>query len=338
MKVLGIVFALLISALALSDEIRFANGDRLSGEFIRMENGDVFFETALFGVAKLPWEDVSSLEVESPVLVVTEDTEFFGRVITSGSGGLELLVNGNPHRIPWAAITAINPSAPKPGPAPRWKGVLSSNLGISRSNRDAQNFNLNLELERDGVQDRVAIDAAYDTARQSDSLGGSLKTTRDSWFAQGQYDYMVSEKFFWYGELRFDRDRIASLDLRTVVGAGGGYTFFDTETDKLRASVGVSYLTEDFSGAGDSEYVAATFGTLYRKRLTKGIRLAHDFSYYPNPDDLADYFLSSELALRSALSETLFAEFKFVFDYDATPAPGSRSENYRYTMGIGLRF
>ena len=57
------------------------------------------------------------------------------------------------------------------------------------------------------------------------------------------------------------------------------------------------------------------------------------------------YYMSAGFAVQHVLivgfadsNFDMFAEFKFVFDYDSTPAPGAQKDNYRYTMGVGMRF
>ena len=46
----------------------------------------------------------------------------------------------------------------------------------------------------------------------------------------------------------------------------------------------------------------------------------------------------SRAGLRATIIQNFFAEFKFEFRYDSTPAIGARKEDLRYLVGVGWSF
>ena len=334
------IFVLLLTAssgFAAADVINLVNSDRISGELVQLVDGQLTFHSELIGVVEIDWNDVAFLQTERAVrIAIKEGDEIVATIWSSGLYGLKVGVEGKELIVPMGELVGINLPEPVASPT-KWEGALSSSLGVTQSNRDAQNFNLDFDIARERATDRLTAKAAYAFSNQSLSGGGS-ETTVDSWYARSQYDVIVSDKFFWYGGLRFDRDRVADLDLRTVVGAGAGLTLWNNKTSAFRTTFGLSFLQESFTAGQQNNTVALQIGTGLKHEFNSWLTVLHDTSYYPNPSDFGDFFLSSELVLRSTLASNMFAEFKFVFDYDATPAPGAQKDNYRYTMGVGMRF
>ncbi|MCH8978065.1 MAG: DUF481 domain-containing protein [Armatimonadetes bacterium] len=337
MRFLSLVLLLTSPAFVFADRLTLVNGDRITGELVELVDGRLVFKSPVMGTLMLDWEDVSSLETDEVVrIALTNGEELKALIVGSGPYGLHVLADGRETWIKMQDFVGLNQPVSKPAPT-TWEGALSSSLSVVDSNRDAQNFNLDFDITRERATDRLTAKAAYAFASQSVSGGGN-ETTVDSWFTRGQYDVIISEKFFWLGSLRLDRDRVSHLDLRTAIGAGAGYTFWNKETSAFRTTFGLSYLREAFTVGGGNNTVVLQIGTGLRHEFSSRLTVLHDTSYFPNPGDLGDFFLSSELVLRSALASNMFGEIKFVFDYDATPAPGAQKGNYRYTMGVGMRF
>ena len=337
MRSLYLVLLLLSPAFVFADRLTLVNGDRITGELIELVDGKLVFKSPVMGTLRLDWEDVSSLETDEVVrIALTNGEELKALIMGSGPDGLHVLADGRETWIKMEDFVGLNQPVSKPAPT-TWEGALSSSLSVVDSSRDAKNFNLDFDIARERATDRLTAKAAYAFASQSVSGGGS-ETTVDSWFARGQYDVIINEKFFWLGSLRLDRDRVSDLDLRTAIGAGAGYTFWNKETSAFRTTFGLSYLREAFTVGQGNNTVVLQIGTGLRHEFNSRLTVLHDTSYFPNPGDLGDFFLSSELVLRSALASNMFGEIKFVFDYDATPAPGAQKGNYRYTMGVGMRF
>jgi len=47
---------------------------------------------------------------------------------------------------------------------------------------------------------------------------------------------------------------------------------------------------------------------------------------------------AAERELRASLTETMFANFKVIYNFDQTPAPGQGSSDTKYLLGVGLTF
>ena len=71
----------------------------------------------------------------------------------------------------------------------------------------------------------------------------------------------------------------------------------------------------------------------------KALKLFHNLEYLPNvTEPFVDYNMNLDAGLRATVIQNFFAEFKFEFKYDSTPAIGARKEDLRYLVGLGWAF
>lgn len=336
MRSLLVLPVLACVALARPDVVILQNGDRLTGTVETMAGGLLTFATELAGKVKIDIQKIKSIETAEPVTLVLPSGEKV-QVILKGIENGQLILEKKEIDISWLNVVSINPPNPKAPDTPKWTGSLTSNFGLTRSDREAQNFDVNADAKY--KRDRQAWQArgSYYHARQSNG-DGDLQTTRDAWYARGQYDYFVQDRRFYYGNLRFDHDAIKDLDLRTVAGAGAGFTIVRNERTNYRIEVGGSYVDERYRGGDRSDTLGMQFGSGLLHRVNGSMTLSHDLTVVADPGKIDDYLLVSDFALRSALNRAMFSELRFVFDYDPIPRDGSRKDNYRYVMGLGFRF
>ena len=67
-------------------------------------------------------------------------------------------------------------------------------------------------------------------------------------------------KRYYAGSAMFKQDKFADLDLRTMLGPGIGYRFYDSKSLNLKLEIGPYYLKDNFiSQPNESFWVAAWF-------------------------------------------------------------------------------
>lgn len=232
-----------------------------------------------------------------------------------------------------------------------WTGSLNLSAAAAISDQDTQSLLFTGNAERRMGPGELRLRALYAYARQTSGPSKAFQTTEDRWSAGGRYDYDLSDgKYFGYGSLRFERNSINDLDLRTLAAIGLG-TYLQRsdsvrETGKFRnagdtewrVSGGLSYLTEKYSGSTSSEEFGLDFGSLYRRQLSDAAFLEHDLAFIPAFGDFGDYFLISDLGIGMSVADAWQLKLSWIYDYDSTPAPGKRKDNQKYALGLGYRF
>ena len=326
---------MLLAGLAQADVLVLENGDRLTGKVESLVGGTLTFVSDLAGKVKIDAKKVKNIETAEPVKLVLPDGSTV-RVVMKGIENGTLQLEGKDIDVSWLNLVAINPPQPK-APNTNWTGSVSSSFGVSKSERDAQNLDVSFDAKKKEDRTGWQTRGNYAFARQTNG-DGELQTTRDAWYLRGQYDYFVKDKLFHYANLRFDHDAVNSLDLRTVAGLGAGYTLVYTPKTNYRIELGGSWVDEHYAGSEDSQTFGVQLGSGLTLKVNGMLSLNHDLTYISDPTNLDDYLLVSDLGLRSDFSKSMFSEFRFSFNYDATPRAGGRRDSYRYIMGLGVRF
>ena len=98
-------------------------------------------------------------------------------------------------------------------------------------------------------------------------------------------------------------------------------------------------LYERYENQTDStSELSIQLGYNFDKKLAKNLKFIHDLTYYPSLDKFSDYYLTTTGELRAHFTERMFANFKVIRNYDATPAIGAGSTDTKYMLGLGYSF
>ncbi|PQP33864.1 DUF481 domain-containing protein, partial [Desulfobacteraceae bacterium SEEP-SAG9] len=63
----------LIAENSLADEVRMKNGDKLTGQVVRMEADQLILKTTYAGEITIAWQEVAAVRTDSSVKVVLKD-------------------------------------------------------------------------------------------------------------------------------------------------------------------------------------------------------------------------------------------------------------------------
>lgn len=321
------------------DEVFFTNGDHLTGKIKRLTNGKLIFKSEVAGELTVDISKVKTFSSDEPVEVhFTDGTVIKQKILSSVAGTISIEDTETLKTQPFALvkITSINPPLKPP---PKWHGAISAGFTSTHGNSTTDNRNVGVDISRRSKNDRITVKADYARGRQEDPGTGEKETTEDWWRTKLKYDYFVSKKFYVYGDSRYEKDSIAELDRRVVVGGGGGYQWIESDNMNFATEAGLASLYERFENETDSNTeVSVQLGYHFDKKLHKTIKFISDLTYYPSTGKWSDYYLTSTTELRASVTKNMFTNFKAIFDYDATPAPGKGRTDVKYILGVGWNF
>lgn len=321
------------------DIVVFTNGDRLSGKVKQMVDGKLVLESEVVGELTVEMAKVQTFSSDQPVEVHFSDgTVVRQTILSSGPGRIAIRSTQTlmAQDFDLAKVTAINPPVK---PIPKWHGAISAGLSSTHGNTKADRQNLGVDITRRSENDRITLKADYARGRQEDANTGGKKTTENWWRTRLKYDYFVSKKWYVYGDTRYEKDSIADLDRRMVVGGGSGYQWIESEDMKFSTEAGIASLYERFDNQTDSNTeMSVQLGYHFNWKLYKTVNFLNDLTYYPSIDKFSNYYLTSSAELRASLTKNMFTNFKVLFDYDATPAVGAHKTDAKYIFGVGWNF
>jgi len=322
-----------------ADEIIFTNGDRLTGKIDHVLEGKLIFISDVIGKVTIEMSKIQTFSTDDPVSVHLKDDNVLLQKIESSEPGRFGIKGTDTVEAQEFDITAISSINPPPKPKPKWTGNISAGLTSTHGNTKTDNISASVNLSKRTEKDRTQLSMDYAKAKQQDPDTGEENTTEDWWRSKAKYDYFFSKKLYGYIDGRYEKDAIAELDRRMIVGGGGGYQWIESEDMNFSTEAGIATLYEKFDNQTESNSeISVQAGYNFDKLLMKNVKLIHELTYYPSIEKFSDYFLTSTGEVRANFTETMFTNFKVIFGYDATPAIGKGGTDVKYIWGIGYNF
>lgn len=329
MKIPESLFLLcLATAPAFADQLATDQGDRLSGELLRLEGDKVYFKTA-YGTVEVPFSSVSQLRTETPRRVtLREGGRLTGRLEMSDG---ELRFVDAPDlaglSLPASAVLAMGPAD---APLVKLEGQFNVGATVTQGNTETELYHVDAELIARGRPNRYSL---YADANYGEEDGERIVSDAT---LQAGYDHFVGDRWYFNSTVGLTRDEFRDLRLRTTAGVGMGYQFRDDEIARLAAEAGLSYIHEDFEEADDESQPAGRWALDYRRRLGgDGPTFFHRHELLVGLDDPDDTLLRSQTGLRFPLLERLAGTVEVDYDYDWQPPAGAESEDVTYMLKLG---
>ena len=129
------------------------------------------------------------------------------------------------------------------------KGQAGYVMSRGNSDTDSANAKIDLFLLTPQWKHAFTLEGLY-------GKSGEV-TSAERWDLRQQSDYTINTKLFAFGALAYQDDRFSGFQYQVSASGGLGYKFFDTDTTKLSAQLGVGYrvlrpeilVKDDVSGA-----------------------------------------------------------------------------------------
>jgi len=113
-----------------------------------------------------------------------------------------------------------------------WAGTAEFGLAVASGNSESQTINGKLALDRDSEVWLYGINASALRAKAQDDLSANR------YELGGRLGYLFSERLYGFGALRYGNDDFASYRWQTVLSAGFGYRFVDSDRTRLVGELG----------------------------------------------------------------------------------------------------
>ena len=320
----GCIVLLMLAYPAWADEIRMKNGDRLTGEIIRMEKEILIFKSD-YAMERLgiSWEEVECIRSDGYLPMEFSGQDFLiGRLTCPESGKVQIesFLLGKSTALPLHSLLSVNPST--------YSGIFNLGGTYNSGNTDTQALNVATRFQVRTRKHRFTVDAKYNFGEAN-----GVSTARNS-SASLKYDFFAREKIYSYAQSLNEQDRFANLNLRNTEGLGMGYQFFDTRLRSLFAEAGVSYFNEDRIVGEDKSSAAGRWAVgLDWEALPKRLKLFHRQEGYYSFNDSA-IVLRSEQGLRIPLVNNVSANLEVDYRFNSQPEAGKKKSDLNVIFGF----
>ncbi|HEY5930586.1 MAG TPA: DUF481 domain-containing protein [Burkholderiales bacterium] len=303
-----------------ADQLTLVNGDRLTGTVVAKETEFLIFQTPHLGEQKVRWSEVTRIATEKEVkLFLNDGTMVRGRLETITDNKVVVHTGVEPPGAPVLLkdVVFINPSPDISGEGVKYLGRF--NLGYSSSTGNTEIETLYAELEAIARTRNNRFTASGKTRRSTDHETES----ESNWLAGIKWDHFLTRKWYTYANTNFENDQFKDIELRSTVGGGTGYQFFETDRTNLSLEGGLTYVNTSFIVAPDEQYPAVRWALKFDHFLFKSrTQFFHVNEAYAAIDNSENAFLRSQTGLRFPLVYQVTGTLQYNYDWERAPAPG----------------
>lgn len=324
---------MLFANLAIADQVTLNNGDVITGDIIKKDASALELKTSYAGKISIAWKEIASVKADKPVKVMLADDSIVNATITpttDGKGALKVNGLDKTNNINLAQIKFINPTPIESGIGIVWTGNVNLSGSITKGNADNGAIRLAGEAVARSKQNRFTVGAA---ANRAESNAQDIENNVRAYM---QYDHYVSERWYVYANTSAEYDQFRDIDLRTRLGAGAGYSVYQTPDMTLDVELGLTYINTDFASTEDTSTAAGRWALRYNQKLFGGNVVAfHNHELLFGLESLDDSLLFTQTGVRFPISANLNATTQLNVDYAKTPAPGRKATDTTLLFGVG---
>ena len=336
------LFLIGISTLQGLDTVILQNGDRLTGELEKLEEGKLSFNTSYAGMISIDWKQVRKLITEGKAEIEVESGRLYRGSFDQADAGLEVRTEDEEVLtvdLPDVVRIASYEEGKPPGFFDIIEGAVDGGFNFTRGNSRLNSSSLGLTGKYRRPTYQMSASATSQFARQDDSEPTSRQT------ADARYDRFLSPRQFAFGLLGLERNDRQRLNLRSRLGGGYGYKLKNTKTTELSLLGGFTSINEQFQagpgappddGTSSGEALA---GVDYSTLLFRGISVTTKFSFLPNFIQSGRYRIEYDTTARVPLLAGFTWSMSLFDRFDSDPPhEGVQRNDYGVVTAFGYAF
>jgi putative salt-induced outer membrane protein YdiY len=334
--VFSILFAFLMPGAALADVVYLKNGDRISGKVQRMGDEKLEIETPYADTVKIDRAEIISIETDEAVDVMVKGGSVSkARLERVPDGGVTLQGSGDASAaaIPIDKLAYINPSAKESGIGVDWSGRATLGVTDTTGNTQTRDAYVSASLVARAKAWRWTSNGR---AKYSEDSG---QQTAGSWLVGTRYDWLFRERQYLYARATAQRDTFSGIELRWTAGAGYGYKVLESDRTNLELRAGLDHVSTENTVPPDQSYLAFGWGITFDYWIIPDkLQFFHNDECFSAISSSAGVVVRAETGLRAPIVDDLTANFQVNLDYNSDPAPGFKSTDRTWIVGLGYAF
>jgi len=317
-----------------TDVVTLGNGDRITGEIIRLERGRLEFKTDDAGTLYLEWDKLTSLIANRLVEVVTSDgRRFLGTLGRTADRSISIMAPGEVASLPMMEVTMITPIGKSFWN--RLDGSIDAGFSYTRSSGVAQlNLNSDTVFRRPASESRLTASLTQ-TEKNDGSSGDDRGTLELSYFKYRWLRWYVS------GAGRFESNESLGIELRSQAGFTVGPRLVNSNRAQLVLGAGVAVNNEDGVDVESTQNVEGIlmFRTAYftydRPKTTLDIKL----QYYPSLSDFGRQRVQFDASVKRELWKDFFVSLNVYNSFDSRPPnPTAETNDFGVVFSLGWSY
>ncbi len=343
------ISVLVMSAVALADQVVLKNGDRLTGSVDKSDGKSITFKSDLVGTVTIPMEAIVQITSTQPLYLGLKDGQtVVGTVATTG-GKLEVKTTDTGvvsfaresvatirSKEAQAAAQAEIDRLKNPRLTDLWSGTADLGLAMARGNAETTAFNFSFNAARTTTRDKIS--AYFTSLYASNSTTGTSITTANAKRGGARYDLNVTKQVFTFGSGALESDEFQKLDLRVVIGGGLGWHAKKTERVTLDLFGGGSLNKEYFAAGLNRTSGEVLAGQEFTYQISKVTSFYEKLVLYPNMSETGQYRINFDATTVTRLKSWLGWQLTFSDRYLSNPVEGAKMNDLLLSTGLRVTF
>ena len=228
----------------------------------------------------------------------------------------------------WILILSVTASQ-----AADWEGSVHLGLTGTSGNSRTSSGHISFEAESKTMtfSSRTKAESTYTRTEG--------KTTTDKSSGSIHYNYVILRKMSAYFDAASERDPIAGLIWRVILGPGIGYDLLKKESLSLIGEAGLSYLRQRYEDLEVDDYLSLRFSERAVWKINSKARAWESIEYSPSLDEFQDrYLLKVEAGIEDSLTSRFLLRLLIQGTYNSDPPGETKRYDVTTIVAIGVKF
>jgi hypothetical protein len=317
-----------------TDVVTLANGDRITGEIVRLERGRLEFKTDDAGTLYLEWDKLSRLVTTRLVEVLTTDgRRFLGSLGRAADRSITVVTSEREVSLQMSEVTLVTPIGTR-----FWRqldGSIDAGFSYTKSSGVAQ-LNMNSDTVYRKLASRARLTASLTQTKKDDDSGRD-----DRAFVEMSYLRYPWQRWFILTAGRFETNESLGLTLRSQIGAAAGPRLVNSNRAQLVLGAGLAFNHEQGVDVESTQNVEAlfTFETAFYTYDRPKTNFDVSFQYYPSLSNTGRQRLQLDAGAKREFLKDLFVALNLYNTYDNRPPnPAADTNDVGIVLSIGWTY
>jgi hypothetical protein len=335
-----IVLLWLYSSLAGAGQVELYNGDRIEGDFVKLDGDALVWRSHNFGKLNIDRSKIKNISTTMPMKLSGSATPCL--IDGMKYEYLFYTCGGDPtqRRVPLASLEVMLPFESHIEGDYTYRGKLSVSGFFAEGNDVRQDIKTKTHIEYRRSEFRHNVNLEYA------SYSSDNKAPDDLWLGRYTLDWFFRERWFSSSDASVGADESRGVERYYALGTGTGYQFWESRDSALAITAGLTYLNEEYeipeqpepSFNSQNERFALRLGTNFRYLLPLGVSFFHENEITRSLEDSGDWRLTSGTGISTLLAGTLYSEVKIDYNVDNQPQPDKQREDTRLMVGVSYEW
>ena len=334
------------SGMLSADQVTFKNGDRLSGYILKSDAKSLQIRTMVAGNVTVSWREIQELRSDLPLHVALSDGRTLVGKMKIREDSLEIQTSAGPTmQASKESVLAVRDDAEQlayenaqhPTLLQGWNGALDGGVELTRGNSETRNFRLAFRARRKTLRDELVL---YTESLYSidDLPTAQPHVTANENRGGARFDRDFKSRFFVFANTDFMTDALQDLNLRSVLGGGGGYHLIKNDKATLNLLGGANFTRENYVNI-QRNLMAGQFGDEFKYRFGRNTSLIQNFAFFPDLTDPGkNYRASFSVGTVTKVVKWFGWQNSLTDTYVTNPPEGKKRNEFVWTSGLQIAF